>query len=92
MCPWWMTAFLKLLKELLLLVLLAAVLITMIGGVLTIAILNIPENILESQGIYVYIGIFMIVLAPILALARVIEWWVNLYRRFSDIFLYEEPS
>ena len=92
MSPLWMTAVLKLLKELLLLVLLAGVLITMIGGVLIIAILNLPENILESRGVYVYIGVFMIVFAPILALARVIEWWVNLYRRFSDIFLDEGPS
>ena len=88
----WITALLKLLKELLLFILLATVLVTMIGGVLIIAVLNIPQNILGSQGVYVYIGIFMIVFAPILALDRVIEWWVNLYRRFSDIFLDEEQS
>ena len=74
------------LKELFLFILLAIVLTTIIGGVLTIAVLNIPQILSDSQGIYLYISVFMIVMAPILALARVIEWWVNTYRRFSDIF------
>ena len=74
------------LKELILLILLAIVLTTMVGGVIVIAVLNIPQTLSDSQGIYFYIVVFMIVMAPILALARVIEWWVNLYRKFSDIF------
>ena len=74
------------LKELFLISLLAMILTTMIGGVLIIAVLNIPQTLSDSQGIYLYISIFMIVMAPILALARVIEWWVNMYKRFSDIF------
>ena len=74
------------LKELVLFILLAIVLTTMIGGVIVIAVLNVPQTLSDSQGIYFYIGVVMIVLAPILALARVIEWWVNLYQRFSDIF------
>ena len=73
-------------KELALVVLLMLVLMTMIGGILIIAVINIPSTLSDSQGIYVYIGIFMIVMAPILALARVIEWWINVYRRFSDLF------
>ena len=73
-------------KELALVVLLMLVLMTMIGGILIIAVINIPATLSDSQGIYVYIGIFMIVMAPILALARVIEWWINVYRRFSDLF------
>ena len=80
------TKLLWILKELFLLILLAMVLTTMIGGVLIIAVLNIPQILSDSQGIYFYIGVFMIVMAPILALARVIEWWVNMYRGFSDIF------
>ncbi len=82
----WITKPLEALKEVVLIVLLMLILVTMIGGVLLIAIFNVPQLSLDSPGIYWYIGIFMIVVAPVLALARVIEWWVNLYRRFSDLF------
>ena len=74
------------LYELALAFLLALVLFTMIGGVFVLAISNIPQNLWDAQGIFRYIGVFMVVMAPIFALARVMEWWVDLYRRFSSLY------
>ena len=74
------------LYELVLVSLLALVLFTMIGGVFVLAITNIPQSLWDSQGIYRYIGVVMVVMAPVLALARVAEWWVNLYQRFSSLY------
>ena len=74
------------LYELVLALLLALVLFTMIGGVFVLAITNVPQNLWEAQAIYRYIGVFIVVLAPVLALARVAEWWVALYQRFSSLY------
>ena len=38
-----------------------------------------------------YLTIFIMVFAPVFALARVIEWWVNTHRRFS-IFWQEQEN
>ena len=74
------------LYELVLAFLLASVLFTMIGGVFVLAITNIPQRLWDAQGISRYIGMVMVVMAPVLALARVAEWWVALYQRFSSLY------
>ena len=76
-------------KEFALLTLLIAVMITMIGGFLLLGILNLPQSLWSPQSLYAYIGLAMILIAPLLALARVIEWWIGVYRRFSTIFRHE---
>ena len=51
----WITKPLKALKEVVLIILLMLILVTMIGGVLLIAIFNVPQLSLDSTGIYWYI-------------------------------------
>ena len=82
----WITGLLTLLKEIVLIALLMLILMTMIGGFLVIGILNLPQSLWDPQSIYAYIGFTMILLAPVLALARVIEWWIAAYMRFSALF------
>lgn len=82
----WYNRTLLALYEVFLIVLLSMVLFAMIGGVFVLAVSNIPQSLWEARGIYKYIGVFMTVMAPIFALARVIEWWVNLYRQFSSLY------
>ena len=82
----WYKRIALVLYELALAFLLALVLFTMIGGVFVLAVSNIPQNLWDTQGIFRYIGVFMVVMAPIFALARVMEWWVDLYRRFSSLY------
>ena len=86
----WITGLLTLLKEIILIALLALVLTTMIGGFLVIGILNLPQSLWDPQNIYAYVGFVMILLAPVLALARVIEWWIAAYMRFSALFPHGE--
>ena len=57
---------------------LALVLFTMIGGVIVLAVTNVKQNLRQVRGIYRYIGVFIVVMAPIFALARVLQWWVDL--------------
>lgn len=86
----WIRRILTVVKEIVLFTLLLLVLTTMIGGVFIIGVLNIPTNLWDSQGIYRYIGLFIMLMAPVFALARVIEWWIGAYRRFSVIFRDED--
>lgn len=82
----WITGSFMFIKEIALLSLLIAVMMTMISGFLLLGILNLPQSLWDPQSLYAYIGLTMILMAPLLALARVIEWWIEVYRRFSAIF------
>lgn len=86
MWPEWLTVFLTVIKEIILIALLMLVLTIMIGGVFVIAIYNVPQGLWNFEGIYPYIGVFIVSFAPVFVLARVIEWWIAAYRRFSIIF------
>ncbi len=86
MRPKWVIVPLVVIKEMILLALLSIVVNTMLAGVFALAIYNIPQVVWDSQGIDRVILVFIIIMAPIFALARVIEWWINLYRRFSVFF------
>ena len=82
----WIVTPLVVLKEIALLALLALVIDTMLAGVFALAIYNVPDGVWDLQGIKQVAFVFVIVMAPIFALARVIEWWINLYRKFSALF------
>ena len=82
----WVVMPLIALKEIMLAALLLIVVNTMLGGVFALAIYNVPQSVWDSRGIDRAILVFIIVMAPIFALARVIEWWINVYRRFSILF------
>ena len=70
---------------------LTAVLATMISGFFVLGLLNVPQDLWQSQTASGYLTIFIMVFAPVFALARVIEWWVNTHRRFS-IFWQEQEN
>ena len=74
------------LKEIALLALLALVIDTMLAGAFALAIYNVPDGVLDLQGIKQVVFVFVIVMAPIFALARAMEWWINVYRKFSILF------
>lgn len=82
----WISVSFMVIKEFALLSLLTAVMMTMIGGFLLLGILNLPQSLWDPQSLYAYIGLAMVLIAPLLALARVIEWWIAAYVRFSAIF------
>ena len=79
-------------KEAILISLLVLILTTMVGGFILLGVLNVPQHFWQFQGIYAYLGISTTVFAPVFALARVIEWWINTYKRFSSIFQHKEQS
>ncbi len=74
------------LKEIALLALLALVIDTMLAGVFALAIYNVPDRVWDLKGIKQVVFVFIIVMAPISALARVMEWRINVYRKFSILF------
>ena len=80
-----------LIRELTLALTLTAVLATMISGFFVLGLLNVPQDLWQSQTASGYLTIFIMVFAPVFALARVIEWWVNTCRRFS-IFWQEQEN
>ena len=80
-----------LIRELTLALTLTAVLATMISGFFVLGLLNVPQHLWQSQTASGYLAIFIMVFVPVFALARVIEWWVNTYRRFS-IFWQEQEN
>ena len=73
-------------KETILLISLSVVLNTMVAGVLALAIYNVPQSVWNAEGVERVLFVFIVALAPIFTLARVIEWWINLYLRFSLLF------
>lgn len=82
----WITKSLVALKEAILLALLAPVIDTMLAGIFALAIYNVPDVVWNLQGAKQVVFVFVIVMAPMFALARVMEWWINLYRKFSTLF------
>ena len=66
-------------KETILLISLSVVLNTMVAGVLALAIYNVPQSVWNAEGVEQVLFVFIVAMAPIFTLARVIEWWINLY-------------
>ena len=65
---------------------LAVILTTMLVGIMTLGLLNIPQSFWDSQSIAVHLGMFAIVFGPAFALARVTEWWINTYKTLSSMY------
>ena len=82
----WVVTPLVVLKEIILAALLMLVINTMVCGAFVLAIYNVPPSVWDLRGIDRIIFVFIVTMAPIFALARVMEWWISVYRRFSVLF------
>ena len=58
----------------------------MIAGVAFFSYLSVPQTFWKSGDPLIYAGTAAAVLGPAFALARVTDWWVDHYKRYSAFY------
>lgn len=71
----------------------AFVITTVLVGFTALGVLNVPAHYWSGGSLTDFVAALAMILAPLFALARVIErWWQNLLRRYSKIWRQEDTT